>query len=415
MRPNLVVRGIDALLTMDPACGKGRLGRIERAAVAVTGDRIAWVGPDADAPASDEVIDGSGCIGLPGLVDCHTHAVWAGSRADEFERRLAGATYTEILEQGGGIRSTVRATRAASYETLVGSAVERMREALASGVTTMEVKSGYGLDVATETAILRAAREAGGRIGMRVFGTFLGAHVVPAEFALDRAAYVRQILEEQLPAVRPFAHFIDVYVDRGAFTLDEGRAILAAGIRLGLRPRIHAEQVEFTGAAAMAAGLGALSADHLERIDDVGIAALAAAQTVAVLLPGAMLFLRDQPPPVARLRAAGVPMAVATDLNPGTSPVHDLWTAATLACLTMGLTVEEALLGITRTASQALGCSDLGVLRPGCRADLVLVKPPAGEPATPGVLLQHLGGRKASFVLSEGAIRLDLERRGSRP
>jgi imidazolonepropionase len=406
--PELVVRHIDVLLTMDAGRHAGRTGRIEGGAVAFDGGRVVWAGPDASAPPGRVELDGTGCVGLPGLVDCHTHAVWAGSRAAEFEQRLAGASYTALLEAGGGILSTVRATRAASQEALSATAAQRLARSLAQGVTTVEVKSGYGLTPADEFKLLRAAREAGRRANVRVMTTFLGAHAIPAEHRAQRDVYVRQVIETQIPWVAGEADFIDVYVDRGAFTVDEGRAILQAGMRHGLRPRIHAEQVDATGAARMGAELGALSADHLEHIDDEGIAAMARHGTVGVLLPGAMLYLRDPSPPVARLRAAGVPLAVATDLNPGSSPVADLWTCATLSCLTMGLTVEEALCGITVVAARALGRPDLGALFPGAVGDLALFRPPPGEPVSEAVLVQYLGGHRASVIVRDGRVSTPL-------
>jgi len=225
---------------------------------------------------------------------------------------------------------------------------------------------------------------------------------VPMELRADREEYVRQVIEVQLPLAALEADFVDVYVDRGAFTVDEGRAILAAGQQKGLGARVHAEQVTHTGAAAMAARLGALSADHLERIDDDGIAAMAAAGTVGVMLPGAMLYLRDPPPPVAKLRDAGVALAVATDLNPGTSPVHDLWTAATLACVAMRLTVEEALLGITANAGRALGRPELGRLAVDGPGDMVVMAPAPGEPPTAAALIQHLAGSRVALVVRDG-------------
>jgi len=401
---DLVVRGINTVLTMVVGDDRSRSARRFDAAVAFDGGRVQWVGASAEAPAADTVVDGSGCVGLPGLVDCHTHAVWAGSRADEFQRRLAGERYTDILAAGGGILSTVRATRAADLETLVTLCAARLQKMRRRGVTTVEVKSGYGLSPEAEERMLRAAREAGRRAGVRVLTTFLGAHAVPAEHRRDRAAYVHEVIHDQLPRVAALADFVDVYVDEGAFTVEEGRAVLEAGLRQGLRPRVHAEQVAHTGAAAMAAALGATSADHLERIDDTGIAALAARGTVAVLLPGAMLYLRDSAPPVARLRAAGVPMAVATDLNPGTSPVDDLWTCATLASVTMGLTVDEALLGITANAALALGRPDLGVLRPGAAGDMVLVEVPPGETPGPEALVQYLGPPTVRAVIHRGKV-----------
>ena len=404
MTPTKVIRGIDTLLTMDPSLGSGRWGRIDDGAVAMSGERVIWVGHTADCPDAPQIIDGSGCIALPGLVDCHTHAVWAGSRAVEFEKRLAGANYTDLLKAGGGILSTVRRTREASEDVLSELAAARLRGMRGRGVTTVEIKSGYGLSPESEARCLRAARRAGVLADVHVTTTFLGAHTIPAEHRSDRAGYVREVIEVQLPAVAHLADAIDVYVDEGAFTVDEGRSILSAGRALGLRVRIHAEQVAHTGAAAMAAGLGAASADHLEQIDDAGIAAMAASGTIGVLLPGAMLYLRDPSPPVPALRAAGVPMAVATDLNPGTSPVADLWTCATLACVMMRLTVEEALCGITSVAADVLGLPDRGRLTPGSRADMVLVRPAPGEPSEPAVIVQHLGAPTVVAVIRGGGL-----------
>lgn len=389
MEPERVLH-LPLLLTMDPTLGEGPLGELRDAAIAVSGDRVVWMGPSSEAPDAPRV-DRTDFVGMPALVDCHTHSVWAGSRADEFRRRLAGVSYSEILEAGGGILSTVRATRAASEEVLVASASERLRRARARGVGTVEIKGGYGLEPATEARMLRAARAAGEAAGVRVLTTFLGAHAIPADRRSDRAAYVDEVVGAQLDACAPHADFVDAYVDRGAFTVEEGQRVLAAGKARGLGVRIHAEQVAFTGAAKMAAELGALSADHLERIDDAGIEAMATAGSVAVMLPGAMLYLRDTPPPVAALREAGVPMAVATDLNPGSSPVADPWTCATLACVTMGLTVEETLLGITARGADALGRPDLGRLRVGGPAEIVTVELPPGEPTSGAALVQFLG------------------------
>ncbi len=389
MEPERVLH-LPLLLTMDPETGEGPLGALRDAAIATSGGRVLWIGASSEAPDAP-VVERRDAVGLPGLVDCHTHAVWAGSRADEFERRLAGVSYTEILESGGGILSTVRATRAASESELVALASERMRRARRRGTCTMEVKGGYGLDAATEARMLRAARSAGAEAGMRVFTTFLGAHAIPAEHRADRAAYVDEVVGAQLDACAPYADFVDAYVDRGAFSLEEGRRVLAAGKARGLGVRVHAEQVAFTGAARMAAELGALSADHLERIDDAGIEAMASAGTVAVLLPGAMLYLKDTAPPVAKLREAGVPMAVATDLNPGSSPVVDPWTCATLACITMGLTVEEALLGLTARGADALGQPELGRLRVGGPGEVVVAEVPPGELPSAAALVQYLG------------------------
>ncbi len=401
MSADLVITEIDALYTMDHDFG---VGEHQGAAVAIADGLISWLGPANDAPTGTTVLSASGCAVLPGLIDCHTHAAWAGSRAVEWEQRLAGADYSEILEAGGGILSTVRASREAGLDQLTALTAARLARMRSRGVTTVEVKSGYGLTPDDELKLLRAGHQAGQQADVDVFGTFLGAHTVPAEWRHDRQRYVQQVIHDQLPKVAEWARFIDVYVDRGAFTVAEGRAILAAGAKLGLIPRIHAEQVTYTGAAAMAAELGASSADHLEQIDDAGIAAMAASGTVAVLLPGAMLTLRDPSPPVAALRAAGVPMAIASDLNPGTSAVYDLWACATLACWQMRTTVAEALRGITVNAAQALRLDDRGVIRVGMRADLIVVEPAPGEPVTAGGLVQHLGGNTIHHVIRGGRL-----------
>jgi len=390
-----LVHNIRRLYTLDPR--RDGLGIIEHASVGLHAGHICWVGPSSDAPACDNVIDGHGLIGLPGLIDPHTHSVWAGSRSDEFAQRLAGANYADILEAGGGILSTVTATREETTAKLRSDARQRLHHMRSRGVTTVEIKSGYGLCPETELAMLKAADPNG--MGLNVVRTFLGAHTVPAEHRANRSAYVDQVINEQLPLCAPHADFVDVYCDRGAFDLDESIAILSAGKALGLKVRAHAEQVSHTGIAKAAAELGATALDHLENIDDAGIAAMADAGTVAVLLPGAQLYLRDSPPPVDALREAGVPIAIGTDLNPGSSPVHDLWAAATLATLIQGLTMEEALLGITRNAAIALGIPNAGWVGEGARADLALFSPPPGEPPIMESLLQHMGRPGADVVL----------------
>lgn len=400
---DLVLRDLDVVLTMDDA--DGGLGLLTDAAVAMRGDRVAWIGPSAEAPEAADVRSFPGCLALPGLVDAHTHAVWAGSRTDEWEARLRGVAYQDALAGGGGIHSTVSAVRASSLDTLTDLATGRLRRLAELGSTTIEVKSGYGLELDAEVALLTAARRAGERAGVRVLTTFLGAHVVPRSHADRRDAYVADVIERQLPAVVGLAQFVDVFVDEGAFTLDEGRAILEAAKGLGFGLKIHAEQLTHTGAAAMAAELGALSADHLERIDEAGIAAMAEHGTVAVLLPGAMISLSLPTPPVAALREAGVRLCVATDLNPGSSAFYDLLTCASLACLAMGTTVDEALLGITANAGYALGQPGLGRLAVGGPADVFVVAPAPGEPATPASLLQHLGGAVPRLVVSGGRPR----------
>ncbi|MCP4808552.1 MAG: imidazolonepropionase [Proteobacteria bacterium] len=399
MKADLVVRDITELHTMD--AGEGPTGRLTDAAVAFSGSEVVYVGPTAGAPSAARTLDGTGCIGLPGLVDCHTHALFAGSRADEFERRLAGVPYSEILEAGGGILSTVAATRAADDDTLHSSLHARLTGFLANGVTTVEVKTGYALSTEHERRCLDIL---GGDWPTRVVRTFLGAHTVPAEWRPDRAGYVAHLVEEMLPAVAEHADCIDVYCDRGAFTLADARRILEAGIALGLTGRIHAEQVEHTGSAALAAQLGCASADHLERLDAAGIAALGKSDTVGVLLPGARLYLKDPAPPARALIEAGARLAVATDFNPGSSPVRDLLSCATLACIEMGLTVDEALLGITRHAGLALARPRLGWLGSGSVADLALFRPPPGEPASAAVLVQYMGGHRAEAVVRDGAL-----------
>ena len=397
-----MVQGAACVLTMEGSDDTSPLGLRDGWSIAVRGGRVAWMGPTDEAPRARETLDATGSVVLPGLVECHTHSVWAGSRSDEFRRRLSGVPYTTILEEGGGILSTVDATRTAGEAQLIALASHRLARLMSRGVTTVEIKSGYGLSPEHELRMLRAARAAGEAVGLRVMTTFLGAHAVPRAFRSNRGAYVRQVIEEQLPLVADSADFVDAYVDRGAFTVDEGRAILAAGKAAGLGVRVHAEQVAYTGAAEMAAGLGALSADHLEQLDERGVEAMATAGTVAVLLPGAQLYLRDPSPPVPVLREAGVPMAVATDLNPGSSPLLDPWIAATLSCVAMGLTIEEALLGITRNAALALGRPDLGRLYVGGPADLVVVVPPPGEAATPAALIQFMGGAHVRATIRGG-------------
>lgn len=368
--------------------------------VLAIGGRIAAVGRAGtlDAPSGAVIVEGAGRIAMPGLVDCHTHSVWAGTRLGDFVRRLSGETYAAILEGGGGIHTTVAATRAATEAELLRLTRARLGTMLAHGVTTVEIKSGYGLAVEAERRMLAVARAAAGP--QRVLTTFLGAHTIPPD--RDRAEYMDELCGPMLAACAPLADAVDVYCDRGAFTLEEADRILRAGAAAGLAVKAHAEQVAHTGVAALAARLGARSCDHLERADAEDIAAMAAAGTVAVMLPGAMLYLRDVSPPVAALREAGVPLAVATDLNPGSSPVSDLWACATLACLTMGLTPEEALGGITSVAARALGRPELGRLEVGAAADFALFLPPPGEIADPRVLVQHLAGHRAEQVFVDG-------------
>jgi imidazolonepropionase len=358
------------------------------AALALAGGRIAWLGRDADLPAGAAALrelDAEGRLLTPGLVDAHTHLVHAGSRAEEWAERLAGASYEAIAARGGGILATVRATRAAGFEGLLAASRPRLAALLADGVTTVEVKSGYGLDLETELTMLRAARALGARLPVTVRTTFLGAHAVPPEFAgrpVGAAsggggadAYLAFMVEEVLPAVAAegLADAVDAYCEPHAFTAAQVARLFDAAARHGLPVKLHAEQRSDSGGAALVASRRGLSADHLEHLSPAGVAALAAAGTVAVLLPGAYYHLREtRPPPVAALRAAGVPLAVATDLNPGTSPLGSLTLAMNLACTLLGLTPAEALAGATRVGARALGLDDRGVLAGGKRADLAL-------------------------------------------
>ena len=359
------------------AAAAERLAVIDGGAVGVREGRIAFVGKDAeldDDVSAARVIDAGGGAVTPGLVDAHTHIVFAGSRVDEFARRMAGEDYRAIAAAGGGIAATVRATREADDETLFDLAARRARSMRAHGVTTVEVKSGYGLSVRDEVRSLRVARRLEAEGIVRVSATFLGAHAVPPERRDNRARYVDEVVGDMLPAVvaEGLADSCDVYLDDGAFTLEEARRILFAAKGAGLRVRAHVGQFEDLGGAELLGELGALSADHLEAVSDAGMRALAENGVVAVLLPGAWRTLRQAPPDVARLREAGVSMAVATDCNPGTSPCTDIGLCAALAVRDAGLTVEEALLGVTVLGAKAAGVADVGSIAVGAHADLAV-------------------------------------------
>ncbi|MBM76795.1 MAG: imidazolonepropionase [Proteobacteria bacterium] len=395
---DLLISNITTLYTMQ---NPEDLGRQEDVSLGYKNGLLCYMGDSRNAPSAKKQLSGKGLIGVPGLVDPHTHAVWAGSRADEFARRLAGENYTKILEQGGGILSTVTSTRAASESELTTLCRARLSAMLRRGTTTAEVKSGYGLSVDAEHKMLQALQAP---MPVRISPTFLGAHTIPKEYKSNRDAYVEQIINEQLPLCAPLAESVDVYCDKGAFDLDESIAILKAGKDLGLRVRAHSEQVEYTGIAAAAARIGATCVDHLEQLKEEDVAILAACETVAVFLPGAQLYLKDPPPPINALREAGVTIAVGTDLNPGSSPLHNLWTAATLSCLLQGLTMKEALLGITKNAGIAIGHHHLGWIGKGACNDLVLVRPPPGEPPLYTSLLQHIEGSSVHAVIKDGQL-----------
>ena len=358
--------------------GTAPYGAVENAAILVEGDRIAWVGPAADAPAADLVHDAGGAWATPGLIDCHTHLVHGGNRAREFELRLQGATYEELARAGGGILSTVRATRALDEAGLVETALPRLDALLAEGVTTVEIKSGYGLETATELRMLRAARALEGRRAVTVRTSFLGAHAVPPGMTAD--AYIDHVIADMLHLAAPLSDAVDAFCDTIGFTPAQTRRLFDAARVLGLPVKLHAEQLSNQGGAALLAEYGGLSADHLEHLDQAGVDAMAASGAVAVLLPGACYVLRETRfPPVAALRAAGVPMAVATDANPGSSPIFSPLLTMNLACTLFRLTPEEALAGFTRHAARALALPDRGQLAPGLRADMALWR--VGHPA----------------------------------
>jgi len=377
MNRDLLLTGIGELVT-NSAEAPGGLGLVRDAAVAIKDGRVAWVGSAADLPAAQrqlEAFDVQGRSVVPGFVDAHTHLVFAGDRAEEFARRLRGESYESILASGGGIHSTVAATRAASFDELVAAGRERAMRLLRQGTTTVEVKSGYGLDTETEVRMLEAARAVGERTPIDVVLTYLGAHVVPRD--IDRGDYLDLVTGEMLDACVPLARYCDVFCDRGAFTVDEARRVLLAGLEGGLRPRIHAEQLAHTGAARLAAEMGAASADHLDHATPEDAVALREAGVVAVLLPAASFSLGAPQAPARMLWDAGVTVALATDCNPGTSYVESMPFVVALACLEMGLTPEEALWAATRGGALALEEPDKGWLVEGAVADLVVLEAPS--------------------------------------
>lgn len=374
-----VLRNIGLLATCAAGRGQGDAGAVPRAALAWEEGTIRWVGPEADLPATwreSEPWDAGGRMVVPGLVDCHTHLAFGGWRAGEFEQRLAGRSYLDIAREGGGIASTVRATRALDEEALFARASGFLAEMARLGVTTVEAKSGYGLELATELRLLRVYRRLGRQGPQRIVSTFLGAHVVPPEYQGRRAEYVALLVEEILPRVvrDRLADACDVYVDEGAFGAEEARTILLAARARGLAPRLHADQLTGCGGAELAAELGARSADHLEHASEAGIARMAAAGVVAVNLPIAALYLGDPPMPARRFLAAGVQVAVATDFNPGSAPSYHLPLAMVLACTLTRMTPAEALQGATRVAARALGLEGaVGSLEPGKAADFAVI------------------------------------------
>ncbi len=394
------------IATMAPA-RDDPYGAIEDGAIAVSGGNIAWIGPAAELDRAKAqgvpVHDAGGAWITPGLIDCHTHIVYGGNRAAEFEQRLNGATYEEVARAGGGIVSTVRATRQASVDELVESALPRVRAILGEGVTTIEIKSGYGLDTETERRMLRAARRIPDHLPVDVETTFLGAHALPPEFAGDADGYIDLVCREMVPAVAEAgeADAVDAFCESIGFTRDQTKRVFRAARDHRLPVKLHAEQLSDLGGAALVADYGGLSADHLEYAGEDGVRALARAGTVAVLLPGAFYYLREtQVPPIDLFREHGVGMALSTDCNPGSSPVTSLLLMLNMACTLFRLTPAEALAGVTREAARALGLHDrIGTLEPGKAADFAL-----WDIGSPGELAYPAGFNPCRGVVKNGAI-----------
>lgn len=392
-------------VTLATLVGDDGYGLHRQAALACKDGRIAWVGDSVDLASPTDmarkVLSLDGALVTPGLVDCHTHLVFGGDRADEFEMRLNGADYQAIARAGGGIVSSVRNTRAATEDSLFEQSLPRARALLADGVTSLEIKSGYGLELAAERRMLRVARRIGRELGITVRTTFLGLHALPPEYADDREAYVNLVCDDMLPALADegLVDAVDAFCEGIGFTRAETRCVFEVARAHGLPVKLHAEQLSNLDGAALVAEFGGLSADHLEHLDETGIRAMAEAGTVATLLPGAFYALRDtQLPPIELLRKHGVPIAIATDLNPGTSPLLSLRLGMSMACTLFRLTPEEALRGTTVHAARALGLVDRGTLEVGKHADIAVWQ--AREPAElaywiGGSLLQHriVGGR----------------------
>jgi imidazolonepropionase len=385
-------------------------GNVKNAALAVKGERIAWIGPAAEgklkaAAQNLPIHDAQGLWMTPGLIDCHTHLVYGGNRVEEFEQRLCGVSYEDIARAGGGIQSTVQATRAATHEELHASAAIRAKCLMSEGVTTIEVKSGYGLELDAERRLLEVARDLGTELPVSIKKTFLGLHALPGEFAADRQDFVTQVSGPWLESLvaAGLVDAVDAFCENIAFSVAETEHLLRAAKQLRLPAHVHAGQLSDMGAAELAAKWGALSADHLEYLSAAGARSLAAAGTVAVLLPTAYFTLRQKtPPPVALLREAGVALAIATDCNPGSSPCTSILLALNMACTLFGLTPEEALSGATRQAARALGALDeIGTIEVGKRADLALWRI-----ERPAELCYGMGAKPCVGVVHRGKLRM---------
>jgi len=396
---------INATLARVDEAGSG-YGLLADAALLVDGERIAWLGPMRDCPATPgaERFDCGGRLVTPGLIDCHTHLVYGGDRADEFERRLEGASYAQIAAAGGGIVSTVNATRAASEAQLFEQALPRLRQLMSEGVTTVEIKSGYGLDSANEIKMLRVAAALERELGLRVHKTFLGAHALPPEYAGRADDYIALVCDEMLPAAHAegLVDAVDVFIESIAFSVEQGARVFDRAQQLGLPIKAHVEQLSNLGGAVMAARRGALSVDHIEYLAAADVPALAASGCVAVLLPGAFYVLREQQlPPLVALREHGVALALATDSNPGSSPLHSLLLTMNMACTLFRMTPAEALRGVTLNGARALGLArHTGSLEAGKLADLAV-----WDVDRPALLSYRIGMNPCAAVMQGGKWR----------
>ena len=379
MAPVTVLRNIGQLATCPADTGQQDAGLIDNAALVIEGKRIAWVGSESRLPKTfihHESVDCGQRLVIPGLIDCHTHLCFGGWRGDEFEMRLQGSSYQEIAAAGGGIRSTVAATRIESADQLLNKALGSLDGILDLGITTLECKSGYGLERNAELKQLHVYRQLGDLQPVELIPTFLGAHMIPDEYQQDREAYVRLLCSELIPLVgeQNLAQFCDVFVEKGAFSIAEARMILETAKTAGLGLKVHADQLSGGGGAQLAAELGAVSAEHLEYADPDGIAALAKAGTVAVSLPLASLYLGERYIPAREMLNAGVRVAVATDFNPGSAPSYHLPLAMTLACLNQRMTPQEVIMGVTTVAARAISAEQrIGSLLPGYDADIAII------------------------------------------
>lgn len=406
-----LIKNIERLIAVPPGpiAGEamGRVPILDDAALLIDGTRIAWFGRAVDAPRDgiDSVIDAQGGCVIPGLIDCHTHAVFAGSREREWVQKIEGRTYLEILEGGGGIHTTVAAVRAATMDELAAAARPRLMRMLSGGVTTVEIKSGYGLTVADEIKMLRAVKRLAAELPIELVGTYLAAHTIPKEFAGRAEAYIDEVSSDAaFETIRRegLAEFCDAFCERGAFSVEQSERFLRAGARHGLRAKCHADQLSQVGASAMAARVGAVSADHLEFIDDAGIEALRAAGTIPVLLPGCSFFLNIAPVDARRLIRAGLPVALATDCNPGSCMMESLPLVMSIACTLLRMTPTEALVACTANAAAALGRADrLGAIAVGHRADLAILDVPSVER-----MCYEVGRSCARGVIQSGVRRI---------